>query len=119
MTQAIDPVKLKAAAEHLEWVLTQYPGVADVQNLYAALAPLIEDAKGGRIWAPVEKIPCDHLFSDGAWHSYAKPSVDTAYSNFTIEMEGGLSDAAKRIIAKFASLEAGIFMIARDATGKK
>jgi hypothetical protein len=25
MTQAIDPVKLKAAAEHLEWVLRQYP----------------------------------------------------------------------------------------------
>jgi hypothetical protein len=25
MTQAIDPIKVKAAAEHLEWILNQYP----------------------------------------------------------------------------------------------
>ena len=31
MTQTIDPIKLKAAAEHLEWVLKQYPYSGDVQ----------------------------------------------------------------------------------------
>jgi hypothetical protein len=32
MTQQIDPVKLKAAAEHLEWVCQQYPDNDDVQG---------------------------------------------------------------------------------------
>ena len=32
MTQTIEPVKLKVAAEHLEWVLKQYPDSEDVQR---------------------------------------------------------------------------------------
>ena len=41
MTQIIDPIKLKAAAEHLEWVLQQYPDSEDVQSLLQALQPLM------------------------------------------------------------------------------
>lgn len=63
MTQAIDPIKLKAAAEHLEWVLRQYPDSEDVQSLLRSLTPLIEDAKAGRVLEPLDgiKIP-------GAWN---------------------------------------------------
>ncbi|WP_431110195.1 hypothetical protein [Variovorax paradoxus] len=99
MTQAIDPVKLKAAAEHLEWVLQQYPGVSDVSHLYDALRPLIEDAKNGRVSRPIDRqeMPCRYLKSEGVYRPYENPDVEGAYVCFSIEMEGGLTEEDREI----------------------
>ena len=67
MTQKIDPVKLKAAAEHLEWVCQQYPDNEDVQGLYRGLQTMIEDAKAGRVTVPIERVPFWHQHSDNAY----------------------------------------------------
>lgn len=106
MTQAIDPVKLKAAAQHLEWVLKQYPDVEDVQSLLRALTPMIEDAKSGSVLEPVGQgnIPRAWNFSDGRYISYRSPSVDSAYVTFIIEMEGGLSDEEKQLNARMDAM---------------
>lgn len=108
MTQAIDPGKLKAAAEHLEWVLKQYPDVIDVQNLYGALRLFIEAAKAQNILLPVESIPCGFAFGDGVYESYKTPNVDEAYVAFAIEMEGGLSEQDKKLQANTEILQAMI-----------
>lgn len=100
MTQTIDPIKLKAAAEHLEWVLQQYPNSAAVRGLLSALAPLIEDAKADRVTMPVEKIPCGHSFADGVYEPYRTPDVGAAYSSFKIEMAGGLTEQDKQQLAE-------------------
>jgi hypothetical protein len=102
MTQAINLVKLKAAAEHLEWVLTQYPDSEDVQSLRRALTPLIEDAKAGRVLTPVDRMKVTGAwnFSDGRYIPYENPSVDSAYVAFGIEMEGGLSEEEKQFNAR-------------------
>lgn len=99
MTQTIDPIKLKAAAEHLEWVLKQYPESEEVQSLLRALTPLIEDARAGRVREPIErkKIPGAYNFGDGAYIPYQNPSVDEAYVDFRIEMAGGLTEQERRL----------------------
>lgn len=104
MTQTIDPIKLKAAAEHLEWVLKRYPDSDDVQSLLRKLTPLIEDAKAGLVPDPVERddIPGAYNFGDGVYMSYVSPSVDDAYTKFRIEIRGGLSEQEKRIISRMA-----------------
>lgn len=99
MTQTIDPIKLKAAAEHLEWVLRQYPQSEDVQALLHGLLPLIEDAKAEKINEPVERIPFGHNYADGIYIPYKNPSVGSAYADFATEMQGGLSDAGIEIEA--------------------
>ena len=106
MTQQIDPVKLKAAAEHLEWVCQQYPNDEKVQGLYRGLLPMIEDAKAGLVTEPVEKfVPFSWAVSaEGVYRDYKNPNVEGAYVKFSIEMEGGLSDAGKRIIAKIEAM---------------
>jgi hypothetical protein len=43
MVQAIDPIKVKAAAEHLEWVLNQYPYEPVVQGMSRGLLPQDHD----------------------------------------------------------------------------
>lgn len=106
MTQRIDPVKLKAAAEHLEWVLKQYPDSEDAQGLLHSLAPLLEDAKTGKLLTPVDrmKIPGAWNFSDGRYIPYDNPSVDEAYSNFITEMEGGLTEEDRQRIARLDAM---------------
>lgn len=109
MTQQIDPAKLRASAEHLEWVLNQYPDSADVQALLRALRPLIEDAKAGRISEPLDRddVPCGYNFADGRYMPYKQPNVDEAYVSFGTELRGGLSEQERRIIAKFNARHAG------------
>lgn len=106
MTQNIDPAKLKAAAEHLEWVLKQYPDSDDVQSLLRELIPLMEDAKAGRASAPVDsiQIPGAWNFSDGRYIPYKDPSVDSAYVAFVIEMEGGLSEEERQLNARMDAM---------------
>ena len=96
MTQTIDPDKLKAAAEYLEWVLKRYPNEPVVCGLLDALFPLIEDAKAEKVLEPTEKIPCRYNFADGAYRPFDNPDVDEAYVAFAIEMEGGLTEDDKK-----------------------
>lgn len=100
MNQAIDPVKLKATAEHLEWVLQQYPDSDDVQSLLHSLTPLIENAKAGKIQETRDRIPGSWNFSDGRYIPYQNPSVDSAFSDFAIEMRGGWTDEERQLIAE-------------------
>lgn len=106
MTQIIDPIKLKAAAEHLEWVLQQYPESEEVQGLLRALTPLIEDAKAERVLEPVEskQVPGAWSFGEGSYVPYKSPSVGEAYARFITELEGGLTDEDKKRLARMEAL---------------
>ena len=106
MTRAIDRSKLKAAAEHLEWVLQQYPDSEDVQGLLRALTPLIEDARAGLIDAPIDrgKVPGTYNNADGVYIPYKNPSVGDAYAKFKIELRGGLTEQDKKRHAKMEAL---------------
>lgn len=99
-TMTIDPIKLKAAAEHLEWVLKQYPDEPTVQGMLEGLRPLIEDAKAGKVKDPVERIPFGYDFSEGIYRSYTDPDVEKAYVDFKAEMRGGLTEQEKRQISE-------------------
>lgn len=107
MTQAIDSIKLKAAAEHLEWVCQQYPNVQDVQALYRGLLPLIEDAKAGRVLMPVDRQEVSgwHLMTEGIYRSYENPDIEGAYYKFRTEMGGGLTDQDKKFLVKLSAKE--------------
>ncbi len=112
MTQTIDQAKLKVAAEHLEWVLQQYPDEPTVRDMLEGLSPLIEDAKAGRVLEPVDWIPFGYNFGDGVYAPYKDPNVEDAYVAFATEMEGGLTDQDKRRLARMdqmrkAALEGG------------
>ncbi len=111
MTQTIDPIALKAAAEHLEWVCQQYPTDEPVQALYRALQPLIESARAGQVSAPVERqtLPARWAVSaEGLYRNYKTPSVEEAYTAFGIQLEGGLTEQEERILAKFAARTAAL-----------
>lgn len=103
--QKIDPQKLKAAAEHLEWVLMQYPDSEDVQAMLRGLLPLIEDAKAGRIKQPVEHIPFAYNFADGLYVPYRDPSVDGAYARFASEMRGGETEQERLLLARIQAYQ--------------
>lgn len=106
--RSIDPVKLKAAAERLEWVLRQYPNEPDVQGMLDGLLPLIEDAKAGRVLEPVDWIPFGYNFADGRYRSYEKPSVEDAYVEFKIQMRGGLTEEEKQLNARIEQIQNNI-----------
>lgn len=111
MNQAIDPIKLKAAAEHLEWVLQQYPESKDVKDLLSALTPLIEDAKTGRLTQPVEsmmKVPGAYNFSDGLYVPFRSPDVGEAYAKFVTEMEGGITEEEEKLLREADALKESI-----------
>lgn len=106
MNQTIDPVKLKAAAEHLEWVLKQYPDNDDVQSLLHALTPLIEDAKAERISTPMDGMDVPGAFhhGEGAYIPYKHPDVGDAYARFVVELEGGLTQSDKQRLARIENM---------------
>lgn len=111
MTQTIDPVKLKAAAEHLEWVLQQYPDNDDAQRMLRGLMPLIEAAKLGEIVHVMEMqgVPFNWAVnSEGLYDDFRSPSVRRAYVDFQIELEGGLSEQDKSINARIAAIKASL-----------
>ncbi len=112
MTQDIDQEKLRYAAEHLEWVLLQYPHSAEIKALLEGLKPLIEDAKSGRIGVPLDKIPFEYNFADGVYVAYKDPSVGTAFAAFAVELAGGLTEEDKQRIARMDALRR-----ARNAVG--
>lgn len=106
MPQTIDPVKLKAAAEHLEWVLKQYPDSDHVQSLLRSLTPLIEDAKSGKLLEPIERrdVPGAWNFGDGRYITYKHPSGDDAYVEFSVELRGGRTEQDKQRIARMDAM---------------
>ncbi|SOD55335.1 hypothetical protein [Pseudoxanthomonas wuyuanensis] len=110
MNQVIDPIKLKAAAEHLECVLRQYPDSEDIQGLLNSLLPLIEDAKANRILEPIGRteIPGTYNFSDGLYAAYKNPDVGDAYASFGIEMGGGLTEQDKQRHARMEAMRKAI-----------
>jgi len=103
MPQKIDPIKLKAAAEHLEWVCQQYPDEKRVQDLLQDLHSMIEDAKAGRVVEPVTDwygIPYRWAMSgERQFDTYKNPNIESAYGDFADEMAGGLTEQGKRILA--------------------
>jgi hypothetical protein len=111
MTRAIDPIKLKAATEHLEWVLRQYPESKDVQNLLRALSPLIEDVKAGMLTQPIEsmmKVPGAYNFSDGLYVPFRSPDVGDAYAKFVTELEGGITEEEEELQREADALKKSI-----------
>lgn len=106
MTQVIDPVKLKAAAEHLEWALRQYPDSEEVQALLSGLMPFIEDAKEGRVSEPMEKfVPSSWAISaEGMFRSYRNPNIEDAYVHFATEMEGGFTKQDRERLARLEAI---------------
>lgn len=106
MTQQIDPAKLRAAAEHLEWALNQYPDSDVVQSLLRSLRPFLEDAKAGRVTEAVDRndVPGAYNLGDGRYIPYGDPSVDDAYVAFAVELRGGYTDQERRILAKIGTL---------------
>jgi hypothetical protein len=105
MNQTIDPIKLKAAAEHLEWVLKQYPNEAVVQDLLQSLLPLIEAAKAGQVLVPMDRrdIPGGYFLGDGVYIPYTSPSIEDAYGNFVTEAEGGLNEDEKKFLTEMVA----------------
>lgn len=105
MTQKIDPAKLKAAAERLEWVCQQYPNEESVQHVLKVMQPMIDDAKAGRILEPIPdrfELPFRWAMSaEGLFRDFADPDLEGAYVDFGVELEGGLTEQEKRILAKF------------------
>lgn len=99
MTQAIDPIKLKATAQHLEWVLQQYPDNEDVQALLHALEPLIRAAIAGNVSSPLDRqeVHGTYNFADGLYSSYKDPNVEDAYVAFSIELRGGLTEEEQQL----------------------
>ena len=111
MTQKIDPAQLKAAAERLEWVCQQYPNEESVQGLLKSMRSLIDDAKAGRISAPIthrHDIPARWAVSgEGLYRDYKDPDVEDAYVAFAIEIEGGLSQDDQDINAIIENIRKG------------
>jgi len=103
MTQKIDPAKLKAAAERLEWVCQQYPNEAAVQGLLESMRSLIDDAKAGKLTEPFDdehRFPGQWaVFAEGLYRDYRDPNLEGAYGNFTDELRGGPTEQDLRIQA--------------------
>ena len=100
--QVINPARLKAAAEHLEWVLQQYPNEAVVQELYQSLLSMIEAAKAKKVFEPVDRrdIPGGYFFGDGVYRPFENPNVEDAYIDFKTEMRGGYTEQEKHQLAR-------------------
>lgn len=105
MAQQIDPIKLREAAEHLEWVLHQYRGHDVPQTLLHSLADLLDAAKLGRINAPINdlEIPGSYEFGDRQFSDFKDPSIDDAYAKFGVELRGGLTEEEKRFYAEMSA----------------
>lgn len=102
MAQAIDKAQLRAAAEHLDWVLSCYPDQEKVQNLRASFTPLIERAKSGLITEPQDRddFPARWALAERVYADFESPSVEEALVAFSVELRGAPTDREKRLIAE-------------------
>lgn len=102
MAQSIDQARLRAAAEHLDRVLSCYPDHEKVQSLRASFKPLIEQAKAGLITQPQDRddFPARWELAERVYADFESPSVEEALVGFSIELRGGLTDRERRLIAE-------------------
>lgn len=98
MSRTIDPIKLKAAAEHLEWVIKQHSGTEETKDLMIGLVPLIEAAKAGEVREPTNWIPYAYSHCNGDFIDFKGPNLGNAYSRFVTEMRGGHTEQERRIL---------------------
>lgn len=105
MTQSIDQARLRAAAEHLDWVLSCYPDDEDVKRLRGGFASLIEQAKAGLITEPRDRseFPARYALAEGTYADLENPSVEEALVAFSIDLRGGLAEREKRLVAELES----------------
>jgi hypothetical protein len=88
----MDQFRLAASAEKLEKLLLQYAATdAEVGGLQKALSGLINDARAGKIAAPLEwrDVPGTHSFTEGYLRKYG--DLEAAHADFKIEVTGGES----------------------------
>lgn len=111
MSHAVDSDRLKAAADHLEWVLLQYPHNELLQNMLHGLERLIRNASAGAIRDAVDMqdVPFNWAVnSEGLYDAFDNPSVRNAFVAFQIELEGGLNEQDKEINARIVALRASL-----------
>ena len=108
MTQSIDQFCLRAAAERLEWALSQHGDDAYARALLHSLAPLLEAAKAERIKESIDQhdVPGAYNCGDGRFSGLQEPNVDNAYAAFATELAGGLSERERQIIERLKSRSA-------------
>ncbi len=106
MTQTIDPAKLKAAAEHLEWTLKQHLDNQDVKGLLEELTPLLQAAKSQQVSETLDRwqIPGAKEFADGSFIGFDDPNIEEAYYDFSAELRGGRTEQELQLIAQIESM---------------
>ena len=100
MTNSIDQLRLRAAAEQLEVALLQHADDAYARALLQSFAPLLEAAKAERLREAIDQhdVPGAYNFGDGRFSGLQAPNVDDAYAAFATELAGGLSGRERQII---------------------
>lgn len=75
-----------------------------VSGLYRDLKPYIEQAKRKEIKIPMDKfsLPGGYLFNEGELTPY--PEIERAYVNFRMQISGGLSEKAKRVLKRIEKI---------------
>lgn len=75
-------------------------------SLLQSLRPLIENAKAGKISEPMDgiRVPGAYNHGDGRYVPYKEPSVGDAYARFIIELEGGLTERDKLLLARIDAM---------------
>jgi hypothetical protein len=89
---------LRQRAATLKELLLRYaPTNEEAKELLKALYMHIQQALDGTIAAPLDwrEIPGDRLFDEGTLHDL--PGLESAYTNFKIEITGGPSDVLRKL----------------------
>lgn len=97
----MDQVLIAESADKLEKILLEYlPVDAEVGGLFQALSGLINDARTGKILAPMEwrDIPGAYSFTEGRLRKYN--SLEMAFADFRIEVTGGESPVLRELRLK-------------------
>jgi hypothetical protein len=94
---------LSRSAEKLNQLLLQYSEVdIEARELQGELSLIIRDVLSGKIVTPVEwrNIPGSYYFTEGSLRKYG--DLETAYSDFKIEITGGESPVLRKLRQKRA-----------------
>lgn len=97
----MNKIELAQSAEELEESFEKYKDLPEsVAGLYRELTPYIEKSKRGEIDSPLDKssLPGGYLFNEGELRPY--PSIERSYVHFRMQISGGLSKKAERVLEK-------------------
>jgi hypothetical protein len=86
----MDQAILRQRADELETILKKYAAAdSDVVPLYSALKDLLDRARSGLFFKPIEwgELPGRAYFSEGSLRKYR--DLESAYSEFAVEATGG------------------------------